>query len=524
MNTARRAVGAGALAVLVLLVPGVGAASAHPLGNFTVNTYSGLRVQPDQVVVDLIVDMAEIPALQTRRSIDTDGDGKASEPESSSYAGRACPDEASKIELTADGRRAVVRSTSATVEFPPGTAGLSTLRLTCVLVAPIGEGGGDRRIEFRNTNHIDRVGWREITAVGDRATLASSDVPKDSVSDRLTNYPTDLLTSPLDQRAATIRARPGGPPAAALGVLPAARTAQPRGVDAATRRFTALVSRQDLSVGFGILALGLAVLLGAIHAFAPGHGKTMMAAYLVGQRGSLRQAGVIGLTVTVTHTAGVLLLGIILSASTSLAPEGLYPWLGVISGAMLAAIGVSLLSRAVRGRPMLVPAGVGAGGGGHEHSHDGHGHDEHGHRHDQTDGHGHTEGHGPGRGDDGHAHGGHGHDHGPGGHDHTAIEWRTLVPLGLAGGITPSPSAVVVLLGAIALGRAWFGVVLVVAYGVGMAATLTAAGLLLVRARGAVEHRMTGRLGSWAAVLPKLTAAAIIAGGLFLAVQGAAKL
>jgi len=287
--------------------------------------------------------------------------------------------------------------------------------------------------------------------------------------------------------------------------------AQPRGVDAATRRFTTLVSRQDLSIGFGLLALGLAVLLGAIHAFAPGHGKTMMAAYLVGQRGSLRQAGVIGLTVTVTHTAGVLLLGVILSASTSLAPETLYPWLGLISGLLLAAIGVSLLSRAVRGRPLLVPAGALAGT---DHGHD---HVGQGHHHDDSD---HDHGHG-----DGHHHAaGHGHDHGPGGHDHRTIEWRTLVPMGLAGGITPSPSALVVLLGAIALGRAWFGVILVVAYGVGMAATLTAAGLLLVRASGAIEHRMKGRLGSLAGALPKLTAAAIIAGGLFLAFKGAAQL
>jgi nickel/cobalt exporter len=218
----------------------------------------------------------------------------------------------------------------------------------------------------------------------------------------------------------------------------------------------------------------------------------MVAAYLVGQRGSLRQAGLIGLTVTTTHTVGVLLLGIILSASTSLAPESLYPWLGLASGLMLAGIGVSLLSRAIRSRPLFAPEPALAGhahGPSHDHGH-GHGHD-------------------------------HGHDHA---HDHGKVEWRTLVPLGLAGGITPSPSALVVLLGAIALGRAWFGVLLVIGYGLGMAATLTAAGLLLVRTRSAVESRLSGRLGSLAGILPKLTAGAIVAGGLFLAIQGAAKL
>src|SRR5207244_708695 len=117
----------------------------------------------------------------------------------------------------------------------------------------------------------------------------------------------------------------------------------PRGVDRATRAFTSLVSRQHLTVAFGILAVALALVLGAIHALAPGHGKTVMAAYLVGQRGSLRQAALIGLTVTATHTAGVMALGIVLTTSAVIAPERLYPWLGLASGLLLAAIGVSVL-------------------------------------------------------------------------------------------------------------------------------------------------------------------------------------
>jgi hypothetical protein len=242
------------------ILAAAGPAAAHPLGNFTVNTYSGLRVQPDRVVVDLVVDMAEIPALQARRGIDTDGDGKVSDAESAAYAARACPDEATRMALTVDGRPAAVRSTSSAVEYPPGAAGLTTLRLTCVAVADTGPLDGESRIEFRNANNTDRVGWREVTAVGDRTTLTATDVPSTSASDRLTTYPGDLLTSPLDQRAATLRARPGGPPAPAIAGIAAARTAQPRGVDAATRRFTDLVSRQDLTLGFGIVALALAVL------------------------------------------------------------------------------------------------------------------------------------------------------------------------------------------------------------------------------------------------------------------------
>ncbi|CAA9267367.1 MAG: hypothetical protein AVDCRST_MAG10-3115 [uncultured Acidimicrobiales bacterium] len=480
----RRALAALAVAAAVLLP--AGAASAHPLGNFTVNTYTGLRIQPDRVVVDLVVDMAEIPAVQARRVIDADGDGDVGDDEAAGYAARACPDAAAKIDLTVDGRPASLRATSADVTFPPGTAGLPTLRLTCALVADTAGQRSEREVELASAAFTDRVGWREITAVGDRTTIVSSNVRAVSTSGRLTAYPDDLLSSPPDQRTATVRARPGGPAAPEVaGAVPGARVAQPRGLDGATRSFTNLVARQQLTVAFGILAFGLAVGLGAIHAFAPGHGKTVMAAYLVGERGSLRQAAVIGLTVTATHTAGVLLLGVVLSASTTLAPETIYPWLGLASGLMLAGIGGGLLLRAVRRGPVLVAAG---------------------HSHDHS--------HGPG-----HSHHHHGHHD-----DERPVAWRSLVPLGLAGGMVPSPSAIVVLLGAIALGRAWFGVVLVIAYGLGMAVTLTGAGLLLVRARGVVEHRLSGRLASVAGALPLLTAGCIVAAGLFLALRGAAQL
>jgi len=488
----RRSLVTAALAGLALAILPASPAGAHPLGNFTVNTYMGLRVGPAQATIDLVVDMAEIPAVQARRGIDTDGNGAVGEEEARTYAGAACPDAAQRVEVAVDGRRAPVRTISSGVTFPPGTAGLPTLRLTCTLVAETGELRGERRIELSSTAFTDRVGWREITAVGDRTTLASSSVRQSSISSRLTAYPDDLLSSPPDQRRATVRARPGGPAAPDVaGAVPGARVAEPRGLDAATRSFTNLVARQRLTLGFGLVALGLAVGLGAIHAFAPGHGKTVMAAYLVGQRGSLRQAAVIGTTVTATHTAGVLLLGLALSLSTSLAPESIYPWLGVASGLLLAGVGAGMLLRATGCRPQLVAAGQG-------HFHD--------HRHSPDHSHGHS--HGP-------------HQRGP-------VEWRSLVPLGLAGGLVPSPSAVVVLLGAIALGRAWFGVALVIAYGLGMAVTLTGAGLALVRARGAIEDRMasTGgrRLSAVAGALPKLTAACIVAGGLLLTFRGATQL
>jgi nickel/cobalt transporter (NicO) family protein len=473
------------LAVLaaVLLVAGATGAAAHPLGNFTVNTYSGLRVGPDRLVVDYVVDMAEIPTFQARQAIDADHDGRVAGPEASRWRDRECPRLAAGLRATLDGRQVPLAVAGSVLRFPEGVGGLDTLRLECALATPLPAGPA---LAYTDTNLQGRVGWREITAVGDGTTLEAADVPTTSVSARLTSYPSDQLTSPLDQRTATLRLRPGGPsapadPVAGDGTLASGARG---GVDRATAAFTALVGERSRSAGFAVVAILLAVGLGGAHALAPGHGKTVMAAYLVGLRGTLRQAVTIGATVTVTHTAGVLVLGLVLSTTRAVASERVYPWLGLASGLLLAAVGVGLLVRARTG----------------------HGH-PHGHGHDHT----------------------HDHDHGQ--HRHAAgppLGRRGLVALGLAGGLVPSPSAVVVLLGGIAIGRAWFGVALVLAYGLGMAATLTGIGLLLARLRNRMDRRLQLPGGSLPArlgrLLPAVTASVIVLVGLGLAIQGAARI
>ena len=457
-----------AAVVFTLVVGPAMAASAHPLGNFTVNQYSGLRVGAERVDVELVVDMAEIPTFQARRQLDADG---------AAYAPRRCQELAGRVAVELASRRMPLHLGTSQVTFPPGAAGLPTLRLTCSLSAATGHIDGERRLLYRDGNYADRVGWREITAVGDGVTLTGSTVGRASVSDRLTHYPQDLLQSPLDERSASGRVRPGGGAAAAeTARLTGPSRVLPRGIDRATRAFTSLVARRHLTLAFGLVAAALALLLGAVHALAPGHGKTVMAAYLVGQRGSPRQAALIGLTVTATHTAGVLALGLALAASTVVAPESLYPWLGLASGALLASVGAGLLRRALRARQ------------------------EHRHAHPHVHPHPHAE---------------------------RPVAWPGLVAMGFAGGLVPSPSALVVLLGAIALGRAWFGVVLVVVYGMGMAATLTGAGLLLVRARALLDRRSRQPRRPWLAslarLLPVASSSVIVVMGLFVAARGAAQ-
>ncbi|MFN2522704.1 MAG: hypothetical protein ABR614_05275, partial [Mycobacteriales bacterium] len=267
--------------------------------------------------------------------------------------------------------------------------------------------------------------------------------------------------------------------------------ALPRGVGGVTAFFTDFLGRKDLTVGFALVSVLASLAFGVLHALAPGHGKTVMAAYLVGQRGTRRQALQLGAVVTFTHTASVLLLGALLTLGTLAAPERVVPLTEVLSGLLLAGLGVYLLVLAVRK----------VRGQRSQHGHD------HDHRHDHDHPHEHS-------------HGGVTHSHAP--VPDGPLGWRTLAGMGIAGGLVPSPSALVVLLGATALGRAWFGVLLVLVYGLGMAVTLTAAGLLLLRAQDVLDRRgwTLGRGRDLGRLLPVLTASVVVLVGLGLVVRG----
>ncbi|HEY8218392.1 MAG TPA: sulfite exporter TauE/SafE family protein [Acidimicrobiia bacterium] len=485
----------GVAVAAVVAAPSV--ASAHPLGNFTINRYAGLRIGAEIARVDYVVDSAEIPTFQELPSIDRDGDGVLGRAESARYRGHECPRLARKLHLTLDGQQIPLRAGSSRVALLPGQAGLPTLRLECGYESALGASADQRTLTFRDGNLDDRVGWHEITATGDGAALHDSSVRARSISKRLTAYPQDRLQSPLDQRAARLSFTPGGT-AAPIDRSPFRAPDNPvsRGFDSLTASFTDSVGRRDLTVGIALVALAVGLLLGAVHAVVPGHGKTVMAAYLVGERGTMRDGLLIGLTVAATHTVGVLLLGLFLSAFEAFAPESLYPWLTAASGVAFAALGVGIFVRALRRRRLGPRALL------HGHHHHGafdgvQGHDHHDHEHE------------------------HEHEHEDHHHPTPALSRRELVTLGIAGGLVPTPSAIVVLLGASAIGRAWFGVLLVVAYGLGMAATLVAAGLLLGWARNRVDLRAKGdRVLRIAAVLPIITAVIVILAGLSIVARG----
>jgi ABC-type nickel/cobalt efflux system permease component RcnA len=527
----RRSLASALLALAAAaIVPAV--TLAHPLGNFTINHFAAIRVAPDRVSLDVVIDRAEIPAFQEQQRLDTDRDGTLSAAELAGQAAVGCAALLPDLRLAVAGSALAPAVTAAGLSLPPGAGGLSTMRLVCeydaVPAVPIAAG---TRVSFEDGSFAERIGWREIVVLGDGLLIdgrQSTDRDGAGVSARLTSYPKDLLTQPLDMRSAAVTVSPGGtslwswqapdadPIAAAsvgAGNVEASGTVAgvvPGGV---VEDLASLVDVRDLTPLAILVSLAIAFGLGVIHAVSPGHGKTIMAAYLVGSGGSTRQAVGLGLAVTVSHTLGVLALaGITLAASSVLPPERLYPILGVGSGALVIAIGGSLLWRRLRD-----VAAARAAAGAHMHAH-GTGHDhEHGSGHSHGDEHRHA-GEAPGHslGGPGHSHGGHGHSHEATG----AVSWRGMLALGLSGGLVPSASALILLLGSIAAGRVAYGLVLVLGFGLGMAVVLTGIGLLLVRARRLVERRPSAAgLRRLALPIQLATASLVVVLGLVLTSQ-----
>jgi ABC-type nickel/cobalt efflux system permease component RcnA len=468
------------LALAACLLPEV--ASAHPLGNFTVNHYSRLEPSADQVRVVYVVDMAEIPAFQERPRIESDPRAYAAE------LGR-------NLHLSLDGSPAVLTLQQQTLSFPEGQAGLPTLRLEALYSAPVQASqvlSAPIVLDYRDDNDPRRIGWREIVArpgsTGTRFEQAS--VPSQDVTRELRQYPEDLLNSPLDVRQAHLAFVPG---AAAEAIAPSNPLALP-GLDRARGPLADLAhGAGELTPAFLLFSLGVALALGAAHALQPGHGKTIVAAYLVGSRGTARHALFLGATVTATHTAGVYALGLAtVFLSQYVVPERLYPILEVVSGLLVLGIGVWLL-----GKRLLV-LGAAPPRHSHDHEHDHHGHEHH---HDQDHEHHHDQDHE------------HHHSHEP------PTSWRSLLALGVSGGLLPCPEALMVLLISIAAHQVLFGLLLIVAFSTGLAGVLVAFGLVLVYARGLFRRLDLSKAGVLQRLVPVGSAMVIVVAGLAITAQ-----
>jgi nickel/cobalt transporter (NicO) family protein len=422
-------------------------ASAHPLGNFSVNHLSTVSISSDRVDVRYVLDQAEIPTVQER------GLGRAE------VLGRKLGEVERGLSLTVDGRPAGLHRTGAPrLTFPAGAGGLNTTRLELTLDAVV---RNPRRVELRDNTFPGRVGWKAIVSAPGEGTAVRTATPSGDPTGGLRDYPRDLLASPADRRSASFSVRPGE---GTLRAPDAAAAAGPSAEDGFAGLFA------DAASGQGVLLLLLAAAFGwgALHALSPGHGKAMVAAYLIGTRGTPRDAVVLGATVTVTHTIGVFALGLVtLGLSQYVLPEDVYPWLTLVSGVMVVAVGAAVLRSRLRRA--------------HAHSH-AHPH-EHGHAHSQP----------------------------------PELGRRGLLGMGAAAGLIPCPSALVVLLAAIAQHEVALGMLLIVAFSLGLAGTLTLLGLAVVHARRFVPPRIAA--SRLAAVMPAASAMLVIAVGFILAAK-----
>lgn len=473
-----------ALAVAAIVVLSGSPADAHPLGNFSVNRYARVEVSGPTVRIYYVLDAAEIPAFQERRAVEADEEA---------FLRSRVASIGDALELRVDGERLALSPVDQSLEQPDGQGGLRTLRVAAIYEATLPAGEGERQLTLADGNEPDRLGWREIVTVarGD-ARLERTDAPTSDVSDELRDYPRDLTQSPLDLRSASMTFE-AGTTDAAVAPLPTAAAAR----DLPGGTFAALITREG--VGAGVLAgmVAVAVAVGAGHALLPGHGKTVMAAYLVGTKGRPIDAVLLGVIVSFMHTASVLVLGLVLfRVGRDAALDRWYPALTAVSGLLAAALGVWLLTGRLR-RYRLVRAHRAALADHHHHEHE----HEHHHEHEHD----------------------HGHHHGPGGHTHelppdvAPLSRRGLVLLATSGGIVPSPTAVIVIVSAFSLGRVPLGLVLIGAFSIGLAVTLTAVGLALVFGRRVLERHWPGRSID---LLPVLGAVALVGFGLILTARG----
>jgi ABC-type nickel/cobalt efflux system permease component RcnA len=438
-------------------------ADAHPMGNFSVSHYARFDVRPRGIDLTYVLDLAEIPTFELLQTWNLDaGDRTAIR----SRVGDRGGEWLSGLSITADGRSVRPRFRSASAAVSDGAGGMPVMRITIQASLPVRAAN----VEYEDRNYAGRAGWKEVVIVphGGASLIASTASIQDR-SNALRNYPADATSAPPQDTVASFKC---SEPVQAAKIESHPKVAAPVPQPAPAPAFSeqqqqnamGTVIRGDFlsrmlggrEITWGMILIGLCVAfgLGAAHALSPGHGKTIVAAYLVGSRGTMKHALFLGGMVTFTHTISVFALGIgMLLFQRYVVPEKIIPALGVISGLSIVAIGAMLLYE--RAKRLA----------GHHHHHHHHDHDHH-HGHD-------------------HHHHHHTHSHVPEG----KITLAGLIALGASGGLVPCPSALVLLLSAIALGRTGLGLLLLLAFSAGLALVLMAIGAMVLYAKNLLPER-----------------------------------
>lgn len=493
-------------------------ANAHPMGNFSVSHYAKIAVTDRGVKLQYVLDLAEIPTFELLRDWQIARD--APEPELRKRADEQARKWMANLAVDVDGRRVQPILDGTSIVVADGAGNLPIIRVT--MLAHIRRTG--TRFTYEDRNYLERAGWKEIVIdSGSGVLIQRASQSNVDVSKALTKYPPDpTLAPPQDLRAdvewkivsspllakSQASAKPVVVPIAQPKRAPAAsspalmtKQAAPPGTMVRGDFLSRTLHESKLTAWMILLALAAAFLLGGAHALTPGHGKTIVAAYLVGSRGTLRHAVFLGLMVTFTHTFVVFLLGLgTLFVFRYVAPERISQWLGAISGLAIVVLGGWMLRK--RLRAVLAR----------------HVHFDHGHDHGDAHVHSHEHHDHPNDHDHGHSH----HLHHDAGHAHThshvpdELSWAGLVALGASGGLVPCESALVLLLGAIALGRVGLGLFLLTSFSLGLATVLMAIGVLVLYAKKLIPERKRASKQPFMQWLSIASAAVVVVIGLLM--------
>jgi nickel/cobalt exporter len=454
--------------VVFLFILAAAPASAHPLGNFTINHLTKVRIAHSGLTIRYVLDIAEIPTFQIMHARGIDGADRQA------LLDRWASDEVAIIQrslsVTLDGSVLHLQTGQPHASTRPGAGGLPTLYWVDEFHAalPRAPAAERRHLTVLDLAYPGRIGWKDVVVY-----------PQREPTQELRAYPSALLGSPREVSGVQLTLASNGSVLASATTSDRPATTAPAAPQFRSNALPDMLAKGAADPWLVLLTMIMAVGLGALHALEPGHGKTLLAVSLVGARATSKQALILAVGLTFAHTAGVLALGLLmLAAAQWIVPENVYPWITLASGAMVAVLGANALSRFIKIRRGAA------------------------HAHDHPHGHGHP----------------HGHDHVPAGS--APLSFGSVVLVAMSGNIAPCPAALVVLLAALTLHQLAYGLLVIIAFSVGLAGVLTGLGIALVHGASWLSGRPS--LDRFVRYGPLVSATVIAVIGALMLGQGAA--
>jgi nickel/cobalt exporter len=462
--------GRSLLSLIVCLIASAGAAQAHPLGNFTINHLAKIEAVRRTLHVRYVLDIAEIPTFQIMQARAHDGTWDRAQ--LSAWATTEVPVVTGALHITVDGVPALLTEQRVRARLRPGAGGLPILYWVADFTAPFGAGA--HRVDVQDRVYRERrIGWKDVVVA-----------PDSEPTHELLSYPNVLIESPRRIDGVTFTLSAAGRPGALLTHTDELPDINGSASIVRGNALSNMFADTNRALPFVLLTMLVAFGLGALHALEPGHGKAVLAFTLVGSRATAKQAAILAGALTFSHTIGVALLGAVLFAASDFVSESVYPWITLLSGAVIAVIGVRKVAAYLHSHDVFGARTAGV-----------------------------------------HHHAGHVHHHGDGDHEHThvipgssPITFGGAVAAAMSGGAAPCPAAIVVMLAALRLHQIGYGLVLIVLFSLGLASVLTALGIAIVHGSGLLVR--SEKLREVTAAGPLISAVVISLAGALMIGQG----